>query len=289
MASDHMNGDRLTPMETKESGDGTGLSRQMTMQLSADQYERLFFQPTGAKGDLAKRLGNPTLLGVIGFLIPYTSTMFCLLQFKGSDSTSLVSVSGSYYFLGGIAMNIAGIAEFVLGNTFPFVVFIVYGCHWVNLAYTGDPAHALVAAYNVDGADGALSKAYNSGQGHYAVVMAMVSFVFLLGSLRTNVPFVLVFFTLVFLFSFIAGANYEVGYNPTPEGLEYAAKLLKIGGGFGFVAAIMGWYLAIITVCASTGVPCPLPIFDLSQKVFAHNKAQTGEHAGVVRKGSITA
>ena len=48
-------------------------------------------------------------------------------------------------------------------------------------------------------------------------------------------------------------------------------------------------YLAIITVCASTGVPCPLPIFDLSQKVFAHNKAQAGEHAGAVKRGSVQA
>jgi uncharacterized protein len=48
-------------------------------------------------------------------------------------------------------------------------------------------------------------------------------------------------------------------------------------------------YLAIITACASTGVPCPLPIFDLSQKVFAHNKAQAGEHAGAVGRGSVAA
>ena len=46
-------------------------------------------------------------------------------------------------------------------------------------------------------------------------------------------------------------------------------------------------YLAIITACASTGVPCPLPIFDLSQKLFAHNKAQGGEHAGSVKPGAV--
>jgi hypothetical protein len=34
------------------------LSRQMTLQLSPDQYERLFFQPSAPKGDLAKRLGE---------------------------------------------------------------------------------------------------------------------------------------------------------------------------------------------------------------------------------------
>jgi len=34
------------------------LTRQMTLQLSPDQYERLFFQPSAPKGDLAKRLGE---------------------------------------------------------------------------------------------------------------------------------------------------------------------------------------------------------------------------------------
>jgi hypothetical protein len=29
----------------------------------------------------------------------------------------MIGISGSYYFLGGIAMNIAGIGEFVLGNS----------------------------------------------------------------------------------------------------------------------------------------------------------------------------
>ena len=48
--------------EKSFSGQGdNGLSRQITLNLSADQYERLFFQPSGAKGDLAKRLGTAPL------------------------------------------------------------------------------------------------------------------------------------------------------------------------------------------------------------------------------------
>jgi hypothetical protein len=54
-------------MHGKESGekmssmDTLGLNRQpttVTMQLSPDQYERLFFQPEKPKGDLAQRLGT---------------------------------------------------------------------------------------------------------------------------------------------------------------------------------------------------------------------------------------
>lgn len=41
------------------------LSRQMTLQLSPDQYERLFFQPSAPKGDLAKRLGTSSPLSPV--------------------------------------------------------------------------------------------------------------------------------------------------------------------------------------------------------------------------------
>lgn len=39
-------------------GNGAELSRQVTVQLSSEQYERLFFQPSAPRrGDLAKRFG----------------------------------------------------------------------------------------------------------------------------------------------------------------------------------------------------------------------------------------
>jgi hypothetical protein len=56
--SGHMNikdSEKTTSMETMD------LNRQattVTMQLSADQYERLFFQPEKPKGDLSRRLGT---------------------------------------------------------------------------------------------------------------------------------------------------------------------------------------------------------------------------------------
>lgn len=40
-------------------GNGAELSRQVTVQLSSEQYERLFFQPSAPRrGDLAKRFGR---------------------------------------------------------------------------------------------------------------------------------------------------------------------------------------------------------------------------------------
>ncbi|KAI9658887.1 MAG: hypothetical protein M1821_001847 [Bathelium mastoideum] len=251
-----------------------GLTRQVTVQMSAEQYERLFFQPTPPRGDLAKRLGNPTLLGVLGFLIPYTTTMMVLMEWRGTDSaTSGTGLSGTYFFLGGIAMNIAGICEFILGNTFPFAVFIIYGSHWCNLGYLADPAHNIVGSFK----GGATDQAYASSQGVYNVVMTLISFVLFLGSMRTNAPFCLALLCLIFVFSFLAAAEFAIGYATTPEALDHATYLIKIGGGFGFVTALAGWYLAINLALASTGIPSPLPTFDLSHLLFRKSQAATLE------------
>lgn len=97
MASHHqengVDNDKLTPI------DSNSLSRQVTYSLTQEQYERLFFQPSQAKGDLAKRLGNPTLLGLMGFLIPFTTTVMSVMQWRGTSAASLTGFSGCFYFV----------------------------------------------------------------------------------------------------------------------------------------------------------------------------------------------
>lgn len=43
---------------------------------------------------------------------------------------------GSYYFQGGLLMIIGGVLEWVLGNTFPFLVFCAYGELPFGFAFT---------------------------------------------------------------------------------------------------------------------------------------------------------
>jgi succinate-acetate transporter protein len=176
-------------------------------------------------------------------MIPFTSIVLAFLQFEGSSTKSVNAICASFYFFGGIAMNIAGIAEFILGNTFPFVAFVVYGTHWVVLAYTSDPSHGIINSYAVDPLPGLLSQDFNAGQGNYNLVMAIVSFVFLCGAIRTNVPFVILFVTLVLLFSFVSAAYYQLGYQGL-EGVAHATHYFRIAGGFGFVGMMSGWYVS---------------------------------------------
>lgn len=168
-------------------------------------------------------------------------------------------------------------------------VFLIYGSHWGSLAYTQDPIHNTTAPFaEMGGAHGA---AYNSSQGFHNVTMyvsrtfsrckltktrAIASFVFLIGTLRVNLFFTFTFFGLVMLFSFIAAADFSVASATTEAGLLHVEKLLRIAGGFGFLGLISGWYLAILTACEAVGIPCPLPVLDLSSKVFP-SKTQTGK------------
>jgi len=121
----------------------------------------------------------------------------------------------------------------------------------------------------------------------------MVSFVILIGTLRVNLLFVLLFFGLVMLFSFIAAADAAIPSAATEADLAHILKLLQIGGGFGFIGLVCGWYvtyccsrvcdmvkclhvlhryLAILEVCETVQIPCPLPVFDLSSKIFPAKK-----------------
>jgi hypothetical protein len=80
--------------------------------------------------------------------------------------------------------------------------------------------------------------------------------------------FTLTFFGLVMLFSFIAAADFSVPHAKTKADLDHINMLLRIAGGFGFIGLLCGWYLAILTACEAVGIPCPLPVLDLSSKVF---------------------
>lgn len=69
----------------------------------------------------------------------------------------------------------------------------------------------------------------------------LISFVFLIGSLRTNIPFVLIFFCLIFLFSFLAAAQFYLPTATTAAEQAYVKLLVKIAGGWGLASALLGW------------------------------------------------
>jgi uncharacterized protein len=54
---------------------------------------------------------------------------------------------GVYFFFGGLLMIVGGFLEFLLGNTFPFVVFMSFGAFWLSFGATLQPTYNAYGAY----------------------------------------------------------------------------------------------------------------------------------------------
>jgi hypothetical protein len=89
------------------------------------------------------------LLGLLGFLIPYTSTIFTLCQFQGAlPPYTLVGLTADYYFFGAIVMVLAGIAEFILGNSmFLQALLITLGLEVLTFAQLSHSLSSLSTAH----------------------------------------------------------------------------------------------------------------------------------------------
>lgn len=97
--------------------------------------------------------------------------------------------------------------------------------------------------------------------GFYPLTLAMLSFVFLFLSMRTNLVFVLIFICATIGFSMAAAATWYVA-----EANMGAATTMTIGtGACFFVADLLGWYLFASIMITELEWPCPdLPVYDLS-------------------------
>jgi hypothetical protein len=90
--------------------------------------------------------------------------------------------------------------------------------------------------------------------------MAMLSFIFLICSLRTNVAFVLVFTTATIGFGMAAGSFWHLAEGSVVVGMRC---LVGAGGSF-FACAMAGWYLLFAIMMASVDMPFAIPVGDLS-------------------------
>jgi hypothetical protein len=119
---------------------------------------------------------------------------------------------GSYYFFGGFLLVLGGILEFILGNTFPSVVFTSYGTFFLSFAATLQPfyyAYGLYAPPGQPETAGLTTVGFTSSFAFFLVFIAVLSFVFLVLSIRTNIVFVIIFFTLVIFFGLLAGVYWQ--------------------------------------------------------------------------------
>lgn len=92
------------------------------------------------------RIGNPTPVGLGGFLIAYCPVIFSILELRGYTGLGAATI-GTYYFSGGLIAIIACIFELILGNTFPATFFGVFGAYFLSYGATFTPSFNAFGAY----------------------------------------------------------------------------------------------------------------------------------------------
>ncbi|KAH6713606.1 hypothetical protein BKA61DRAFT_688652 [Leptodontidium sp. MPI-SDFR-AT-0119] len=297
----------MNGQNSSSSSNGAHLKPVESLKISLELFEKLYLSPeNNVHGDLRKTFGNPTPLAVVGFVVALSPLSIELMGWRGASG-----LSATAYFFGGLLLVVSGLLEFFLGNTFPSVVFVSYGAHFLTFAATFQPFSNAIAAYSPDGTQTRTSPLsilplplfpsslltrpflssflpsplfqspkhpqtslpspqtetpeFASSFAFYALFMGLLSFIYLICSLRTNLIFVFVF-TGASLGFVLAAASFWT----TALGMIVGATLLKGAGGAFFVAAVMGWYLLAAIMFATLDLPWglnSLPVVDLSTMI----------------------
>ncbi|SMQ54392.1 unnamed protein product [Zymoseptoria tritici ST99CH_3D7] len=253
---------------------GYGLTQAPTnVTISNEQFERLYLSPRNARqeGHLRNTFANPTPVAVMGFSVALTPIAAALMGWRGSGGAGAANATNTAsIWFGGMLLIIAGLLEFVLGNTFPFVVFMGYGSHFLVFATSFIPWYNSVSAYTTgnpyETGSQEQTPAFAASYGFYPLSLCILSFIFLICSFRTNAVFVLIFIAATIGFGCAAGAFFQLAQGNTVLG----TNLLVGAGGAFWGAAMFGWYLLAALMFQIMELPIPLlPVFDLSEVIKA--------------------
>lgn len=161
-------------------------------------------------------------------------------------------------------MEIGGVLEFFLGNTFPFVVFCMFGAFWlsyggkhflldslkpvlIHVAATLVPYYNAYIAYDPEHPIEAINDpTFARSFAFFLVYMGVLCLVFLIASVRTNLVFFTIFACLVPAFGCLAGAFWHLANGDVAK----AQLLQHVGAGLAYAVCILGG------ICSSSRCWC---------------------------------
>jgi succinate-acetate transporter protein len=139
-------------------------------------------------------IGDPSPLGLLCFGITT-----CLLMFEvtgWSESSFNIVVMAFAVCYGGIVQMVAGIFEFLKGNTFAGTAFLTYGAFWMSYFVTSFLEKTNPSTF---------SGSFSVGKTLYLCLWGVLSFGLFIPTLRKNVCLMFTFGTLTATFFLLAG------------------------------------------------------------------------------------
>jgi len=246
-----------------------------SISISPELFEKIYLSPQNAvKGDLRKTFANPTPLCIVGFLLCLSPLSCDLMGWRGTGGPAVGAAgTGSYFFFGGLLMILGSIGEWFIGNTFPFVVFGSFGAFWLTFAATLQPFYNAYGAYSPDPTNpgaGLATVGFHSSFAFFLLAMGLLCLIYLICSLRTNIVFFLIFFTLVIVFGLLSGAYWQL----SNANDVLAGKLIVAAGAFAFVTSACGWWIFFAIMLAALDFPIQIPVGDLSHLIKGASERQ---------------
>jgi succinate-acetate transporter protein len=193
-------------------------------------------------------IANPAPLGLFSFAS--TTLILSLINVQTRHVVVPNIVVGMAFACGGFAQLLAGMWEFVCGNTFGATAFTSYGAFWISFALIYVPGTGILAAYSGD----------NSGQlanavGFFLASWFIFTFIMFLASLRSTAALASLFFFLTLTFMFLMIGEFTEN-----------VKIHKAGGGFGILTAAIAYYTAASGLITNQASYFALPTGDLPKR-----------------------
>ncbi|OQD86324.1 hypothetical protein PENANT_c008G03699 [Penicillium antarcticum] len=183
------------------------------------------------------------------------------MAWRGASGNGVAFI-GPIVFLGGLLLLITSILEFILGNTFPCVVFGTIGGFWFAFAATMIPSFNAAAPYSStakDTAAGLSSAGFLNTYAFLFITMAVLMLIFMICATRTNIVYTLIFLSLMIVFLLLSSAYWLLGEGSAATG----DRCVKGAGASLFVASLLGFYLLIVQLFEALDFPFHLPVGDL--------------------------
>ncbi|KIW93768.1 uncharacterized protein Z519_05083 [Cladophialophora bantiana CBS 173.52] len=207
-----------------------------------------------------------------------------LMGWRGSGGGG-AAIIGLFFFFGGMPQVLGCVLEFIIGNTFPFVVFACYGAFWLAMGATLQPDFNAQAYYTThpSGSNqfylsfGMNNLVLTNSSCKYANRHFRTAFFFLVASLRTNATFALVFFFIDLAFIMLMASYWTLAEGKTANYCWKMSKGKQAAGVFVFVFCVFGWYLFFTMILLAVDFPLNLPTGDLSTKIKGASEKKTSK------------
>ncbi|EAW15000.1 putative plasma membrane ammonium transporter (Ato3) [Aspergillus clavatus NRRL 1] len=245
--------------------------------ISREAFEKLYLSPKTPTvvSDLRKKVANPTPIALLGFLLASTPNA-CITMGWGGAGGNGAAIIPVFIFFGGFVQVLGAIGEWMIGNTFSCVLFFTYGAFWLAQGAGMMPFFATGTHLSPTGnfLEGQKSPMYDASLGFFFVCMTVITFIYMIGSIRTNICLLSTLVMLVIAFGLLAGTHFALSYG----NVTLAEKVQMAAGAFSFALCIPVWWIFMTQILEAVDFPISLPVGDLSTVVPGRSqRAAKGE------------